>query len=100
VHFATDVAIVGGCGRVGLPLGIAFADAGLSVVCFDRDHSAVDQVRAGKMPFRESGADEVLERIVGDGRLIAITDPAAVGEAEHVVVVIGTPVDEHLNPDP
>jgi UDP-N-acetyl-D-mannosaminuronic acid dehydrogenase len=100
MHFATDVAIVGGCGRVGLPLGIAFADAGLSVVLYDRDHGAVDQVRAGKMPFRETGADEALERLVGAGKLVAITDPAAVREAEHVVVVVGTPVDEHLNPDP
>jgi UDP-N-acetyl-D-mannosaminuronic acid dehydrogenase len=32
--------------------------------------------------------------------LVATTDPGAVGDAEHVVVVIGTPVDEHLNPDP
>ena len=100
MHFATDVAIVGGCGRVGLPLGIAFAEAGLSVVLYDRDHGAVDQVRAGKMPFREAGADTALEEVVGCGRLMAITDPAAVREAEHVVVVVGTPVDEHLNPDP
>ena len=34
------------------------------------------------------------------GGSIATTDPAAVGWAENVVVVIGTPVDEHLNPDP
>ena len=34
------------------------------------------------------------------GRLVASTDPALVAEAENVVVVIGTPVDEHLNPDP
>ncbi len=100
MHFATDVVIVGGCGRVGLPLGIAFADAGLKVVLYDRDHGAVDQVRAGKMPFRERGADEALERLIGTGRLVPITDPAAVSEAEHVVVVVGTPVDEHFNPDP
>jgi UDP-N-acetyl-D-mannosaminuronic acid dehydrogenase len=100
MHFATDVAIVGGCGRVGLPLGIALADVGLDVVLYDRDHTAVDLVRAGKMPFREDGADEALERLVGQGHLVAITDPAAVREAEHVVVVVGTPVDEHFNPDP
>jgi len=41
----------------------------------------------------------VLERIVAEGRLVASTDPAIVGTAANVVVVIGTPVDEHLNPD-
>jgi len=36
---------------------------------------------------------------VAAGRLSASTDPAVVAGSEHVVVVIGTPVDEHLNPD-
>ena len=51
------------------------------------------------MPFSEEGADEVLQRVVGD-RLIATSDPDVVATAENVVIVIGTPVDEHLNPDP
>jgi UDP-N-acetyl-D-mannosaminuronic acid dehydrogenase len=38
--------------------------------------------------------------VVRDGRLRASSDPAVVGKAENVIVVIGTPVDEHLNPDP
>jgi UDP-N-acetyl-D-mannosaminuronic acid dehydrogenase len=94
------VAIVGGCGRVGLPLGLAFADAGLDVVLYDINPAAVDRVRAGKMPFYEKGADEILERVLADGRLTLSTDPESVGPAEHVVVIVGTPVDEHLNPDP
>jgi UDP-N-acetyl-D-mannosaminuronic acid dehydrogenase len=100
MSFSRDVAIVGGCGRVGLPLGIAFADEGLAVALYDHDEAAVDQVRASKMPFRERGADEPLERLVGSGRLVPTTDPEVVSEAEHVIVVVGTPVDEHLNPDP
>ena len=95
-----SVAIVGGCGRVGLPLGLAFADAGLQVVLYDINPAAVDQVRAGKMPFHENGADEVLERVLANGRLTLSTDPESVAPAEHVVVIVGTPVDEHLNPDP
>lgn len=97
---AGRVAIVGGCGHVGLPLGLAFADAGLPVVLYDIDTDAVDTVRAGKVPFFERGASDVLERVLASGRLTASTDADVVGEVEHVVVVIGTPVDEHLNPDP
>ena len=33
------------------------------------------------------------------GSLLATTDPAVVGTAEVLIVVVGTPVDEHLNPD-
>jgi 3-hydroxyisobutyrate dehydrogenase-like beta-hydroxyacid dehydrogenase len=46
MSFVRDVAIVGGCGRVGLPLGLVLADAGLTVTLYDRDAEAVDRVRA------------------------------------------------------
>ena len=97
---AERMVVVGGCGHVGLPLGLAFADAGLDVTLFDIDTGAVDSVRAGKMPFFERGADEVLTRVLATGRLTVSADPATVATASVVVVVIGTPVDEHLNPDP
>ena len=96
---SVDVAIVGGCGHVGLPLGIAFADRGLTVELVDVNASAVDQVNQGVLPFAEPGAAEVLANVLAAGRLHATTDAAAVGRAEYVVVVIGTPIDEHLNPD-
>jgi UDP-N-acetyl-D-mannosaminuronic acid dehydrogenase len=97
---AYDVAIVGGCGHVGLPLGIAFADAGLTTVLYDIDAAAVEVINRGVLPFLEPGADEVLKRVVDSGALHGTTDPASLTHAEHVVVVVGTPVDEHLNPDP
>ena len=100
MNFTNDVVIVGGCGHVGLPLGIAYAEAGLSVVLFDTNEAVVEQVSSGKMPFLETGAAELLERQVGGGRLSASADAAVVSDAEHVVVVVGTPVDDHLNPDP
>jgi UDP-N-acetyl-D-mannosaminuronic acid dehydrogenase len=99
MEFRRDVVIVGGCGHVGLPLGLAFADRGLQVALFDINTDAVEQVAHGVMPFAEDGADQVLQRVVGS-RLVATTDPSVVSTAENVVVVIGTPVDEHLNPDP
>jgi len=61
---------------------------------------AVDMVSSGVMPFDEPGAPEVLKRVIAASRLQPTTDPKIVARAENVVVVIGTPVDEHLNPDP
>jgi UDP-N-acetyl-D-mannosaminuronic acid dehydrogenase len=94
-----DVVIVGGCGHVGLPLGIAFADRGLNVALVDLNPTAVETVNRGQLPFSEPGATAVMRRALEAGRLRATTDPATVRDAEHVVVVIGTPIDEHLNPD-
>src|SRR5271169_1156555 len=98
-QFDRQVVVIGGCGHVGLPLAIAFADRGARVAIYDVSESAVQTVNAGRMPFAEPGAEEALQRVRADGRLRASSDPAIVGSAEHVVVVIGTPVDEHLNPD-
>jgi UDP-N-acetyl-D-mannosaminuronic acid dehydrogenase len=81
-------------------LGLALADAGLDVVLYDINETAIDRVRAGKMPFFEQGADEVLDRVLASGRLTLSADPASVGGVDTVIIVVGTPVDEHLNPDP
>jgi UDP-N-acetyl-D-mannosaminuronic acid dehydrogenase len=99
MSFDRDVVIVGGCGHVGLPLGLAFADRGLQVALYDLNQAAVDEVGSGRMPFSEAGAQAVLERVLPTGMTVS-SDPAVVSSAEHVVIVIGTPVDEHLNPDP
>ena len=96
----TPIVIMGGGGHVGLPLGIAFASRGLDVTLFDINDATVDTINDGKLPFREPGAAPVLERVRADGSLRATTDPASIAEADIVVVVVGTPIDEHLNPDP
>jgi UDP-N-acetyl-D-mannosaminuronic acid dehydrogenase len=95
-----NVAVVGGCGHVGLPLALALADSGLKVVSYDISQRAVEVVNAAQMPFMEDGADEVLQRVLASGDFRATTDPQSVSRAEYVVVVVGTPVDEHLNPKP
>jgi UDP-N-acetyl-D-mannosaminuronic acid dehydrogenase len=97
--FELDVVVIGGCGHVGLPLAIAFADRGARVGIYDVSTEAVETVNAGRMPFAEPGAPELLQRAIAAGRLEASASPAIVARAEHVVVVIGTPVDAHLNPD-
>jgi UDP-N-acetyl-D-mannosaminuronic acid dehydrogenase len=98
--FTHDVVVIGGCGHVGLPLAIALADSGASVLVYDVAESAVETVNGGTLPFDEPGAADKLADAVAAGTLRASTDPAIVGDAENVIVVIGTPVDEHLNPDP
>jgi UDP-N-acetyl-D-mannosaminuronic acid dehydrogenase len=89
-----DVVIVGGCGHVGLPLGIMLARSGLQVGLVDLDEQKADAVRRGEMPFMEYGADEALKEAIGT--TLHVLD--GVVPAEYVVITIGTPIDEHLNP--
>jgi UDP-N-acetyl-D-mannosaminuronic acid dehydrogenase len=100
MKFENDVVVVGGCGHVGLPLAIILASKKLKVVAFDTNTQVVATVNSGKIPFDEPGAPEVLTEVLRTKLFSASSDKKLVSTAEHVVVVIGTPVDEHLNPDP
>jgi UDP-N-acetyl-D-mannosaminuronic acid dehydrogenase len=87
--FTRDVAVVGGCGHVGLPLAITLASRGLRVAVIDVNAAAAAAVQAGRLPFAEPGAGSALRRAVSAGLLTAGTDPAAAASAEHVIVVTG-----------
>jgi UDP-N-acetyl-D-mannosaminuronic acid dehydrogenase len=93
-----DVAVLGGGGHVGLPLSLALAEAGLQVGIYDIAQPTLDAIAAGRMPFLENGADELLDRVLGTGRLELGGEPEMLGRADAVVMVIGTPVDEFLGP--
>ncbi len=92
------LAIVGGCGHVGLPLGLAFARKGYQVDLFDTSAERVAQVNAGRMPFHEDDAEELLKDSLAKGVLKATTDTTALEDASAIIVTIGTPVDEYLDP--
>ena len=92
------IGIVGGCGHVGLPLGIRFAERGANVTLIDAHQGRIEQVLRGEMPFQEEGADQLLPEVLQSGRLQATTRPESISDQEVVVVTIGTPVDEFLDP--
>src|SRR3981081_3261121 len=95
---ALDLVIVGGCGHVGLPLALSLADSGYKVGINDIDRSKVEMVTAGKIPFLENGAEELLKKVLPTGRLELSTDPNMLKRTKTVILVIGTPIDEFMNP--
>src|SRR3954469_10374358 len=93
-----DVSIVG-LGRVGLPLAISFAEAGLQVLGIDNDPERLGAVREGRMPFQEVGADEALTRVHAAGTLTVSDRVADAAGAEHIVITLGTPTFSHIEID-
>jgi UDP-N-acetyl-D-mannosaminuronic acid dehydrogenase len=83
---------------VGLPLGLVLAEQGLRVGLYDVDTRLVDRVARGEVPFQEPGAAEILRRALANGRVEVTGDASVVSRAEHVIVVVGTPIDAHMNP--
>lgn len=96
--FTHDVCIIGGGGHVGLPFALICADSGLRTVIYDVDSAKVRQIRDGIMPFAEEGAEEMLPRVLASGRLTVEDRPDPISDCRFLFMIIGTPVDEHLNP--
>ncbi len=94
------VVVVGGGGHVGLPLALVLADSGFVSVSLDISPETVSKINSGRMPFVEVGAQELLDKTLADKSFYATTDHNVIASADIVIIVIGTPVDEHLNPDP
>lgn len=97
-QFSKDVCVIGGGGHVGLPLALSFADAGLKTVIYDINQRVVEMIRAGEMPFTEEGGPELLAEGLRGDHLFVDHTPEKISDCKYIVLVIGTPVDEHLNP--
>ena len=100
-HNTADVAVIG-LGRVGLPLALSFADRGLEVVGIDNDPVRLGAVRDGVMPFEETGAQALLDRVRSDPahpRLSLSERVADAARARHIVITLGTPSFSHIEID-
>src|SRR5215216_3223749 len=89
-----DVCVIG-LGRVGLPLALSFADAGMSVLGVDNDPDVLAALRERRMPFKEPGTDELLARVE-----LTLSHRAADGaQARSIVLTLGTPSFSHIEID-
>ena len=93
-----DVTVVGGAGHVGIPLVLAFAESGLTVNINDISETALASLRAGRLPFIEHGAAPLLTKALAANKLVFTSSPDKISKRGPVIVTIGTPVDEFLNP--
>ena len=97
-RFKRTVCVIGGAGHVGLPLAMTFADVGHQTLIYDINRQAIARIREGQMPFVEDGGPEMLAAVLERGRLEVDDAPASLSTCEFLVMIVGTPVDEHLNP--
>ncbi len=95
---STDIVVMGGGGHVGLPLSIVFASKGKKVRIFDINRKTIDTVMSGQMPFMEKGAEPLLKDVLAKGMLDADSVAECIRGVPVVIITIGTPVDEFLNP--
>jgi len=95
---AADLTIVGGGGHVGIPLVLAFAEAGYRVNVHDLNGEVLETLKSGRLPFIEHGGEELLAKALKLNRLVFTSTPAEISAPGPVIITIGTPIDEFLNP--
>jgi UDP-N-acetyl-D-glucosamine dehydrogenase len=87
-----------GCGYVGLPLALRFADTGHRVTGFDTDPVKVENLNAGRSYIQHISAAKIAEHVKG-GRLDATTDFTQIRNMDAVLICVPTPLDERREPD-
>ena len=92
------VAVIGAAGHVGLPLALVLAEHGNETVGIDINAAAVEEINDGTMPFYEEGADVLLRECLATGTFTMTTDLSRTKDADVIIIILGTPVDNNFNP--
>jgi UDP-N-acetyl-D-glucosamine dehydrogenase len=87
-----------GCGYVGLPLALRFADVGQRVTGFDTDQAKINKLNAGQSYIQHISADKIKQHVQGK-RFDATTDFTRLREMDAVLICVPTPLDERREPD-
>ena len=93
------IAVIGS-GYVGLVTGACFAEFGVDVTCIDVDEEKIARLNRAESPIYEPGLERLIRKNLQAGRLKFTTDlPAAVKQAEVILIAVGTPPKEDGSAD-
>jgi UDP-N-acetyl-D-glucosamine dehydrogenase len=87
-----------GCGYVGLPLALRFADVGHRVTGFDTDKSKIEKLNAGQSYIQHIPAEKIRQHVQGK-RFDATSDFTRLREMDAVLICVPTPLDQRREPD-
>ena len=92
-----NIAVIG-AGYVGLPLAVAFAEAGHAVLCVEPDAGRVGRINAGDSYIKDV-TPATLGVLTTQGLLRATVDWSEVAGCDDVIVCVPTPLTENREPD-
>ncbi len=87
-----------GCGYVGLPLGLRFAEAGHRVTGFDVDQTKVDKLNRGESYIQHIPVAKIRQHIASK-HFGASNDFSKLADMDAVIICVPTPLDERREPD-
>ena len=94
-----NISIIGGAGHVGFPLGIIFSSKGYNVSLIDKNNENIQKINKGIPPFLEEGSKKLLKRMIRLKRIVATNKIQALKKSKYIIICIGTPINDKLNPE-
>ena len=93
-----NISIIGGAGRVGLPLALVLSQCEFNVWSIDIDKIAIEKISKKEMPFLEIGAQKILDENLG--KTFHVTDDFnTLNNSEVIFIVLGTELDQYQQPN-
>lgn len=87
-----------GLGYVGLPLCLAFGEAGARVLGFDIDPAKPEAIASGQTYLKQYAAERIA-RVHQSGLLMATSDMDRLSEPDAILICVPTPLTRHLERD-
>jgi UDP-N-acetyl-D-glucosamine dehydrogenase len=87
-----------GCGYVGLPLALRFAEAGHRVTGFDTDPAKVEKLNRGQSYIQHIPQNKI-QQFVQSRHFGATTDFSRLAEVDAILICVPTPLDQRREPD-
>jgi len=89
------IAIIGGSGHVGLPLGLKFAEKNFNVLCIDKNIKINTLLNKGILPYEEEGALKILKKTLKNNKIKFTDNYIEVKKAKYIIITVGTPVQNN-----
>ncbi len=93
------ISIIGGAGHVGFPLGLIFSSKGFKVSLIDKDQANINKINSGRIPFLEENSKTLLKKMMRKKRIFATKQIQNVTKSKYIIICIGTPINNQLNPN-
>ena len=96
--YRNNICVIGGAGHVGTPLGLVLSTKGYNVTLIDKNKKNIQSINHGQMPFLEEGSSKLLKKMIYKKKIFATEKLSEVKMAKYIIVCIGTPINNQLNP--
>ena len=94
-----NISIIGGCGHVGLPLALKFAEKNFTTFAIDINNNAINDLNNEQLPYKEAGGQKLLRKVLKKKKIIFTNNYEKIKKSKFIIITVGTPLNKKNKPD-